>query len=153
MLKGFDNWIHRDLLNFVGRFLEQLDLSIYSNCQSIECIDGELICDLAARNGYLKVLKWAHNNGRLPLNKWTCASAAQGGQLEVLKWLYEIDCDWDDMTIHNACVCEYFEVLEWAKSIAPQKFWKCLKSNFNIHSAIPYHRVHLKWGHRPVGTL
>lgn len=54
------------------------------------------ICELAAWNGNLSVLKWARENG-CQWNSYICASAAHNGHLEVLKWGRENGCDWDKL--------------------------------------------------------
>jgi hypothetical protein len=48
----------------------------------------EKLCNSAASNGRLNILKWGCDNG-YELNKITCIAAAYNGHLEILKWLIE----------------------------------------------------------------
>ena len=53
------------------------------------------ICELAAGENSLSILKWARENGENDCN-WdssTCSSAALGGHLEVLKWARGNSCE------------------------------------------------------------
>ena len=60
------------------------------NCQICK-INGEYSTIIAARNGHLECLKYAHENG-CPWDKFTCADAARNGHLECLKYAHENDC-------------------------------------------------------------
>lgn len=54
-------------------------------------------CEDIALEGYLKVLKWARQNG----SKWdhmTSANAALNGHFDMLKWLRKKGCCWNYLT-------------------------------------------------------
>src|SRR5271156_2108265 len=51
------------------------------------------VCELAARDGYLNLIKWARANG-CPWNESTCGYAAWAGHLEVLQWAHANGCPW-----------------------------------------------------------
>jgi len=52
------------------------------------------LCDYAAGEGKLELLKFAHENG-CRWDEGTCAYAAENGHLEVLKYAHENGCEWD----------------------------------------------------------
>ena len=59
-----------------------------------------VICEYAARGGFLETLKWLRASGC----EWfsgACAAAAEGGHLDVLKWLRANGCPWND----GVCSC------------------------------------------------
>ena len=79
-------------------------------------------CDIAARCGHLKVLKWLVANGW----SWgigTCRAAAEGGQIAVLVWAKDNGYEWTDDAMEAGVICEYaasegqLGVLKWARSI------------------------------------
>lgn len=52
-------------------------------------------CYVAARNGYLHILQYAHDHG-CPWDKSTCNAAAWKGHIPTLKYLHENGCPRDD---------------------------------------------------------
>src|SRR5437868_13197197 len=57
-------------------------------------IYGGDVCGIAARNGWLELLKWAHTNNF----KWsfvTFSEAAGKGNIDVLTYLRDNNCDYD----------------------------------------------------------
>ena len=72
-------------------------------------------CELAARHGYLNLIKWARTNG-CPWDVYTCSYAADGGHLEVLKWARANRCPWNEWTCSCAAIGGHLEVLQWAIS-------------------------------------
>jgi hypothetical protein len=56
-------------------------------------IDFKNVCENAAKEGHLEILKWARANGA-PWNEWTCVRAAEKGHLEVLKWARSNGAPW-----------------------------------------------------------
>jgi len=81
------------------------------------------ICDQAAYNGDLPLLKWARQNG-CEWSGWTCAFAAKGGELKVLKWLRKNKCHWGWRTCAYAARDGHLEILKWArKNEAPWNEW------------------------------
>jgi hypothetical protein len=76
------------------------------------------IFTIAARFGYLDILKWM--NQCFPIdfnlnNKFYCSSAAINGHLEVLKWLRDIGCPLDNKTCTFAASRGHLKVLKWAR--------------------------------------
>ncbi len=56
---------------------------------------GEETCESAAYHGHLDCLKYAHENG-CPLGRDICIYAASNGHLDCLKYAHENGCPWDD---------------------------------------------------------
>ena len=99
-------------------------------------------CKIAAENGHLDVLKYAHQNG-CPWNKYTCAYAASKGRLEVLKWARQNGCKWDAEIYANAAENGHLEVLKWAhQNGCPWNTWTCSRAAANGHFEV------LKWLHQ-----
>ncbi|MFB1021111.1 MAG: ankyrin repeat domain-containing protein, partial [Flavobacteriales bacterium] len=74
----------------------------------------KVLCKRAARDGDLKMLQWARQNG-CPWDESTCAYAAEGGHLKVLQWAFQNGCPWDWRTCAYAAEGGYLEVLQWAR--------------------------------------
>ena len=54
-------------------------------------------CEQAAYYGHLEVLKYLRSrNPTRPWNKWVCGYAAKNGHLKTLKWAQENGCPWDE---------------------------------------------------------
>jgi hypothetical protein len=75
---------------------------------------SESLCEVAAKNGRLKILQWARENG-CPWNEVTCCYAAAHGHLEFLQWARENGCPWDEWTCSNAALNGHLKVLKWAR--------------------------------------
>ncbi len=84
------------------------------------------VCEHAANNGSLEVLKWGENSGfNLGIVTYNsvgttvftniCANAALNGHLNVLNWAKEIGLIMDDMVCSNAALGGHVEILNWAK--------------------------------------
>jgi hypothetical protein len=71
-----------------------------------------IICEKAAKNGDLDILKWAREKG-CRWNEWTCFHAATGGHLEILKWARENGCPWDKWTC-AAAYEDHLDIFKWA---------------------------------------
>lgn len=74
-----------------------------------------LLCDHAAANGNLIVLRWARENGY----EWTdqtCSKAAEKGHLQVIQWAHAHGCPWGEAA-SVALANGKFEILEWAASV------------------------------------
>lgn len=54
----------------------------------------------AAKNGHLEVLKFAREHG-CPCDEITCSVAAQNGQLEILKYAHDQGCPWDEYKVRG----------------------------------------------------
>src|SRR5690606_28514498 len=76
-----------------------------------------LVCEWAAGEGYLDLLKWAHERDfpllQLRDGKDACTAAARGGQLAVLQWLREQRCFWDARTMEAAAAGGHLDVIKW----------------------------------------
>ena len=70
---------------------------------------------LAAHEGQLETLRWAHEND-CPCNEETCSNAAANGHLHVLQWLHSVSCPWDVTTCEEAAWNGFLKVLEWARA-------------------------------------
>jgi hypothetical protein len=61
------------------------------------------MCQYAAMNGDIDILKYLHEHG-CPWGEDTCRAASQNGHLECLKYAHEEGCPWDENTCSYACV-------------------------------------------------
>ena len=77
-------------------------------------LDTHWVCECAAVNGHLDVLRWAREN-KCVMNETTCAGAARGGHLDVLRWARENGCPWDASVCVNAAGRGDLEMLQWAR--------------------------------------
>jgi hypothetical protein len=57
-------------------------------------------CKYAAKNGYLELLIYFHENG-CPWDESTCYVAAQYDHLGCLKYAHENGCPWDEDTCYS----------------------------------------------------
>ena len=64
-------------------------------------------------NGYLEILKYAHENG-CPWDENTCCRAAENGYLDCLKYVHENGCPWNEGTCHLAARYGHLECLKYA---------------------------------------
>ena len=85
---------------------------------NLECNDicpprNNNTCTEASKNGHLKILKWARNNG-CSWDKNTCSEAAKNGYLKILKWARNNGCYWDKHTCNEAAKNGHLNVLKWA---------------------------------------
>ena len=96
-------------------------------------INDNYSCYMAALNGHLECLKYAHENG-CSWNKHTCSKAAFHGHLECLKYAHENGCPWDKWTSSNAACNGLLDCLKYAhengcpwdyKIISGIKYIKC----------------------------
>ena len=72
------------------------------------------LCELAAEDGSLSIVKWLREN-KFEWNKSTCEAAAVNGHIKVLKWARKNGCEWDEKTCSYAALNGHFEVLKWAR--------------------------------------
>ncbi len=85
--------IHKDILQYhcITQYLHSNDLKMLLIAGGINIILNTTFMNLVAKNGYLKIMKWARDNN-CPWDRWTCSYAAKNGHLEVLKWARENNC-------------------------------------------------------------
>ena len=70
-------------------------------------------CTCAAETGHLPALKYLHENG-CPWDRWTCCQAAYNGELPALKYSHENGCPWDYLTCHKAADSKHWDCLQYA---------------------------------------
>ena len=109
-------------------------------------------CELAAKEGYLDLIKWARANG-CPWDAWTCTYAAEHGHLEVLQWARTNGCPWDEWTCSRAAEGGHLEMLQWARTNGcPWSQYTCHEAargghlevlQWAISNGCPYHRDYL----------
>jgi hypothetical protein len=99
---------------------------------------AEYVCDYAARQGSVRLLKWARENNRV-WSSFTCCHAAANGHLPALKYLHENGCPWDRGTSLYAALKGDLPVLQylhengcpWSNSTcyhaAIYEHWDCLQ--------------------------
>ena len=73
-----------DLSNICLSYLEEEE-KIYIK-EEWDKFDKKFVCDIAAKHGWLDLLRWARENGsQAKWDSWTCSFAAWNGHLETLK--------------------------------------------------------------------
>lgn len=77
------------------------------------CIQNVSPCDRAARNGHLKCLKYAHEEG-YEWDEDTCALIARAGYLDCLQYAHENGCPWNDETTSYAAMNGYYDCFVYA---------------------------------------
>ena len=60
-------------------------------------------CEIAAADGNLEVLRFAHEIG-CPWDEETCTQAAINGHLECLRYAHENGCPWNEETCSRAAI-------------------------------------------------
>jgi hypothetical protein len=83
-------------------------------------------CNSFARNGTLRLLKFAReNNPPCPWNELTCAYAAKNGHLNILQWVRSQDppCPWSKETCIYAAENGHLDVLKWVRNQVPPCPW------------------------------
>ena len=72
----------------------------------------KLVCEYAAFQGSVRLLKWARQNNL----DWgrTCCNAAVNGHLPVLKYLHENGCPWDENMCWYAASYKRWDCLQYA---------------------------------------
>lgn len=72
------------------------------------------VCALAAHQGFLEVLEYAHDNGR-PWSEKACLGAARTGRLEIMRWLWERRCAWNSLVFDLADAAGHENTVQWAR--------------------------------------
>mgnify|MGYP001043166500 CR=1 FL=1 len=72
----------------------------------------ENVCNIAAQEGSLKILKWGYKNG-CKITKDTFKVAARNGHLHILQWLQKNDCEWNNKACTLAVKGEHIKVIKW----------------------------------------
>lgn len=80
--------------------------------KKINSLDEYKLCEWAAENEKLSLLKYLHKKGYY-WDKNVTYCAATNGDLEMLQYAYENNCPWDEGTTANAVYGNHFEVLKW----------------------------------------
>jgi hypothetical protein len=83
---------------------------LYSKYNNI--LTNDRVCECAAFNGYLNVIKWARENN-FPWDESTCDSAVMGGHLDCFIWVVENGCLFDRSIMHRAARNGHLNILEW----------------------------------------
>jgi hypothetical protein len=79
--------------------------------------DLEELCDIAAEEGNLVMLKIAHTVLGVPFGDDTYWNAVERGHIHILKWLHAHGCPWHIQSCQCATLNGHFEVLKWLRSI------------------------------------
>ena len=84
-------------------FIEQIKILIKS----------DNLCNSSCDNGYLLLLKYAHEKG-CPWDEMTCSYAALNGCLDCLQYAHEKGCPWDERTCRYAAYYGHLKCLKYA---------------------------------------
>lgn len=139
------NMIIKDIFPICLSFLTK-DEIIYSKGNWNE-FNEYAVCDIAAMNGWLPLLKWATGNGC----KWydsSCMYAAINGHLNILKWAYE-----NKYSLNSVCTWAagsgHLEILKWVYD--EPDLWKCASKydicNYTTKNGFLHTEV-LQWVHK-----
>ena len=74
---------------------------------------ANLVCDNAARQGSVRLLKWAREHN-LVWGTYTYSLAAMNGHLSTLQYLHENGCPWNSETCLYAAHREHWDCLQYA---------------------------------------
>ncbi len=77
-------------------------------------LNNSIVCAGASLNGHLETLKWLRDHG-FELNKFSCSNAAINGHLEILQWIMDNGGEWDNEAYYYAKNNGHLEVLKWIK--------------------------------------
>jgi hypothetical protein len=106
------------------------------NVQSLKKVDqqaGAELCEAAAENGDLELLKWLHAHD-CAWDAETCNWAAFNGLLDILMWVREQGCPWDEAACSWAAEGGHLHILQWAhKNGCPWNELTCLKAAWKGH--------------------
>jgi hypothetical protein len=109
------------------------NLTVLKYLRSIQCPWDTATCAFAAINGHLDVIKWCRQNG-CPWNSDTCSNAAENGHLDIIKWCRENGCDWDRFTCPNAAENGHLDVVKWCRQNGCEwNAWTCAMAAENGH--------------------
>jgi len=109
----------KDLKNICCSYLTD-DECMYINNEWTKFNKNE-VCNIAAKNGWLDLLKWARHSSLTfgngcEWNSKVCRYAAWNGHLEVIKWAIQNGCEWNSKVLcRYAAQNGHLEVLKWAK--------------------------------------
>jgi hypothetical protein len=76
-------------------------------------LPGSNLCNCAARQGSVRLLKWARENN-LAWSEHTCSLAAHHGHLPALQFLHENGCPWNEHTCYWAAHNKHWDCLQYA---------------------------------------
>lgn len=99
-----------------GINIRELPPGLQKYCELVKlcCLNlNTKTCKLAAENGHLNCLKYAHENG-CPWDSYTCSNAAENGHLDCLKYAHENGCPWTKFTCLLAAENGHFDCLKYA---------------------------------------
>jgi hypothetical protein len=122
ILSPFENDAFRNINSIFEKYLDDQDRGFLRKVNKILkknvkikelCSEKIYLCPWAAQNGYLLILKYAHENNYI-WDEWTCAHAAEYGHLDCLKYSHENGCPWNRWTCKWAAECGSLECLKYA---------------------------------------
>ncbi len=105
---GFDGKIINH--SFTDLIIESDNLELF---KLYAIYDKNNIIDILAKQGAIKILEYAHENG-CPWDETTCRYAAQYGHLDCLRYAHENGCTWDKFTCRLAAECGHLNCLSYA---------------------------------------
>src|SRR5271165_1238655 len=116
ILQLYNVHIPKDLAKLCNSYLSDSELIYYSGETNWTKFQKDIVCNIAAENGWIDLLKWARKPEKnCHWDYLTCSYAALNGHLLTLKWARENGCDWDSTTCGSAAYNGHLEVLKWAR--------------------------------------
>lgn len=97
--------------------IQRIDDSIRRNSTSDKNRDYIFasICNKAAANGHLNILKWARSHEqKFPWSSLTCALAAMNGNMDILEYAISNKCPYDVSLCVSAAKSGNLDLLQWA---------------------------------------
>ena len=97
----------------------QGNLEMVKYCGANECTIEVFACANAAENGHLEVLKYLHEEVKLPWDSWTATRAAQNGHLHILEYLVERKYDkYSELACADAAKFGHLDCLKYLHETA-----------------------------------
>jgi hypothetical protein len=110
-IEHIDGYSAQNGVCYIAASNGNLDCLIYAHEKGYTW--NERTCNVAALNGHLNCLMYAHESG-CPWSKKTCKMASEGGHLDCLRYLHESGCPWDKETCDWAIFKNRLDCLEYS---------------------------------------
>jgi hypothetical protein len=129
-----------DISKLCISYLSEDDIK-YSDKNKWNTFPEEWVCRIAAQNGWLDLLIWAHHQGCV-LTEWVCIGACENydDSLEILEYLKSKNCKFDERMCFWAAGSGNLKVLQWLKLNGTK--WDSMTCD---HAARGGHLDLLKW--------
>ena len=103
----------------IAKAADQGNIKMVKYCVANECPMDEMACVCAAKNGYLRILKYLREEAKAPWDYETATEAARNGHLHILEYLVarKFD-DFDENVCHWAALNGHLDCLKYLHETA-----------------------------------